>query len=65
MSDELSSTSHYPLVFVNANEEIVRIQADGQVIVDPKWSTDEAAQKFWEAVRRYQTLTCKHCGKQQ
>lgn len=30
--------------------DAVSIHQDGRVVVNPKYTTDEAAQKFWEAV---------------
>jgi hypothetical protein len=30
--------------------DAVTIHQDGRVVVNPKYTTDEAAQKFWEAV---------------
>lgn len=32
--------------------EIVRITADGRVIVNPEFTTDEAAKAFWDAVKK-------------
>jgi len=34
----------------NGGETIVRITHDGRVIVNPKYTTDEAALAFWQAV---------------
>jgi hypothetical protein len=36
----------------SSNELIVMIHNDGRVTVNPKYSTDEAARAFWDAVRR-------------
>jgi hypothetical protein len=36
----------------SSNELIVTIHFDGRVTVNPKYSTDEAARAFWDAVRR-------------
>ena len=47
ISPECSSLS-----FHGGGEEIIRIDADYTIKVNPKFSNDEAAKAFWEAVER-------------
>lgn len=34
-------------------EPILTISKDGELWINPKYSTDEAAQKFWDAVKKF------------
>lgn len=42
-------TEHF-IAFTVGGESVVRLHHDGRVVVNPKWSTDEAARLFWQAV---------------
>jgi hypothetical protein len=39
-------------IFASDSREIVRITPAGQVIVNPEFTTDEAARAFWDAVQK-------------
>ena len=49
-------TANYPSASLQINSsdarEILRITHDGQVIVNPEFTVDEAAAAFWDAVRK-------------
>jgi hypothetical protein len=44
--------AHYLALFAVNAEPIVRIHLDGRVEVDPRYTVDDAARAFWDAVRR-------------
>jgi hypothetical protein len=47
-------TPDEPLVVLNQDpaERIVTVRADGTVEVNPKYTVDEAAKAFWDAVMK-------------
>lgn len=49
-SEEFSDTKPGHIEFRIEGETVVTIKPDGSVIVNPKFTTTEAAQVFWEAV---------------
>jgi len=56
----------YLALFAINADPIVTIHSDGRVNINPKYSTDEAAQAFWDAVRRMgpkgeRPLNCLFC----
>lgn len=55
-----SEISTATLSFANAAGTAVTIHPDGRVEVNPKFSTDEAAQAFWDAVKALAPQMFKH-----
>lgn len=60
MSDETTADinaadSFHDLRFIGAGEEVVRVEVDGTVTVNPKYSTTDAAKAFWAAVNAEST----------
>ena len=50
------------LTISNWGDVVVQIHQDGRVEVNEKYSMDEAAKKFWEAVSKTAIHTCPNCG---
>jgi hypothetical protein len=48
-----SASPYYSTLCISATDgrEIVRITAEGRVIVNPDFTIDEAARAFWDAVK--------------
>lgn len=55
-SSVVNITAGYPSAFLQIcagdAREIVRITYDGQVVVNPEFTVDEAARVFWDAVQK-------------
>jgi hypothetical protein len=49
---DLTCASDSVLSLYQSNEQIVSIHPDGRIEINPKYTTDEAAKAFWEAVIR-------------
>jgi hypothetical protein len=41
------------LSFCFGKETAVAIHADGRIVVNPKFSSDDAAKAFWDAVKKF------------
>ena len=57
--DKSEATECLIMQAMNESEEIFRITADGDVIVNEKYNVTEAAQAFWEMVREINPLKDK------
>jgi len=44
------------------NTPLVTIHPDGTLDYGPGYTPDEAAHRFWEALRRLAPARCEHCG---